>query len=163
MSQRQRIVLAIGLPGAGKSTWFQKQGITPLASDHLRFLLADDEDEQGFQAEIFRALRYLLDMRVKMGRPVSYVDATNLVVEQRQPFLEQARELDVATEAVFFDVPLDICLKRNSSRSRRVPEDVMRAMSQSLDPPTIQEGFSRITVIGADGKTLSEREEKPQG
>ncbi|MDA1314510.1 MAG: AAA family ATPase [Acidobacteria bacterium] len=159
MSQRQRIVLAIGLPGAGKSTWFHKQGITPLSSDHLRFLLADDEDEQGFQAEIFRTLRFLLDMRVKMGRPVSYIDATNLVIEQRQPFLDQARELDVAMEAIFFDVPLDVCLKRNSGRQRRVPQDVMQAMAEALEPPTIEEGFSKITVIGVRGETLSEHEE----
>ena len=163
MSQRQRIVLAIGLPGAGKSTWFHKQGITPLSSDRLRFLLADDEDEQGFQAEIFHALRFLLEVRIGMGRPVSYVDATNLVAEQRQPFLEQAQKLGVAIEAIFFDVPLDVCLKRNSGRPRRVPEDVMRAMAQALEPPTILEGFSKVTVIGADGSTLSQPEAKPQG
>ena len=163
MSQRQRIVLAIGLPGSGKSTWFRKQGITPLSSDHLRFLLADDEDEQGFQTDIFRALRFLLEVRVGRGRPVSYVDATNLVVEQREPFLEQARELDAAIEAISFDVPLDVCLERNRSRPRRVPEDVGRAMAEALDPPTPQEGFSKITVVGVDGEKLSRREEDSEG
>jgi predicted kinase len=151
-------VLAIGLPGAGKSTWFRKQGITPLSSDHLRFLLADDEDEQGFHADIFRTLRILLETRLKIGRPVSYVDATNLVIEHRAPFLDQARALDAAIEAVFFDVPLDVCLERNQTRERRVPEDVMRAMADALEPPTFEEGFSRIVVVGEDGEVRSDRE-----
>jgi hypothetical protein len=39
----------------------------------------------------------------------------------------------------------------------------MRAMAQALEPPTIQEGFSKVTVIGMDGDTLSQPEAKPQG
>ena len=94
---------------------------------------------------------------------MSYVDATNLVVEQREPFLEQARELDAAIEAIFFDVPLDVCMERNRGRPRRVPEDLVRAMAEALDPPTPQEGFSKITVVGVDGEKLSRREEDSEG
>ena len=52
----QRVVVAVGLPGSGKSSWFQKRGITPLSSDQLRLLLADDENEQRFQIEVFPGL-----------------------------------------------------------------------------------------------------------
>ena len=33
------VVLAIGLPGSGKSSWFKRHNITPLSSDLLRALL----------------------------------------------------------------------------------------------------------------------------
>jgi predicted kinase len=152
----QRIVLAVGLPASGKSTWFRNHGITPLSSDQLRLLLVDDEEEQGFQIQVFQALHDLLRMRLDLGRPLTYVDATNFLREFRRSFLDIARERGCAPEALFFDVPLEVCLARNGARTRRVPEDVLRAMSGRLEPPSIEEGFRRIVVIGEQGETLRE-------
>ena len=39
---RQRIVVLVGLPGSGKSTYAQRSGVTPISSDLMRQLLADD-------------------------------------------------------------------------------------------------------------------------
>ena len=151
-----RIVLAIGLPGSGKSAWFQKQSIMPLSSDQLRVTLADNEDEQGFQADVFRALRYLLEVRLDLNRPVTYIDATNLVREQRRDFIEIAQRRNCSIEALFFDVPLEVCLERNQNRLRQVPEDVMQKMAAHLEPPTLEEGFTRVVRIGEDGKVFED-------
>jgi predicted kinase len=155
-------VLAIGLPGAGKSTWFRKQGITPLSSDELRVLLADDINEQRYQPQIFGVLQHLLEVRLDLGRPVTHIDATNLVREHRKPFVDIAKSRGCKLEAVFFNVPPEECLRRNNGRTRRVPEDVMQRMAAALEAPTLEEGFDRIIEVGPDGMEIG-RMEDPRG
>ena len=156
-NNEQRVVIAIGLPGSGKSTWFDKQGIAPLSSDGLRILLADDVDEQRYQDDIFRALRFLLHVRLELGRPATYIDATNFLRHLREPFLRIVREHGCAAEAIYFQVPAAVCRERNAARHRRVPTDVMDAMAAQLEPPSFDEGFRRIVTVGPDGETVSDK------
>src|SRR5579885_827810 len=110
-----RIVLAIGLPGSGKSTWFRRRGIVPLSSDLLRQLLYDNAADQRDPERIFRLLHRLLAERLELGRPVSYVDATNLTRRERAPFFRLARQYGATVEALFFDTPDRKSTRLNSS------------------------------------------------
>jgi predicted kinase len=144
---RGMVVLAIGLPGSGKSSWFKRHNISPLSSDLLRALLFDDPNEQRFQDLIFSNLRSMLRARLIARRPMNYVDATNLTSHDRQGWIKLARDYGYEVHAVFFDVPLEVCLERNRKRERVVAEDVMRRMAGKLKPPRFEEGFSKITVV----------------
>ena len=141
------VVLAIGLPGSGKTTWFRRRGVTPLSSDLLRSVLFDDVEEQRYQGLVFSTLRSLLRARLVARMPWNYVDATNLSPRERKQWIQMAKSFGFETQAVFFDVPLEVCLERNRKRDRIVAEDVMRRMSAKLRPPTFEEGFSKIVVV----------------
>jgi predicted kinase len=141
------VVLAIGLPGSGKSSWFKRNKITPLSSDLLRALLFDDPTEQRFQDLIFSNLRSMLKARLIARRPLNYVDATNLTPQERQGWIKLAKDYGYEVQAVLFDVPLEVCLARNQRRDRVVPEEAMRRMAAKLKPPSFEEGFSKITVV----------------
>ena len=142
-----QIILAVGLPGSGKSTYFARRGITPLSSDTLRLWLLGDETDQSFQSGVFRALRYLLEMRLRLGLPRNYVDATNLTPKERRPYLRLAARYGYEVRAIYFEVPADVCSRRNGRRKRNVPEDVLARMAARLRPPTLAEGFTKITVV----------------
>jgi predicted kinase len=141
------VVLTIGLPGSGKTTWYKRRGVTPLSSDMLRTILFDDITEQRYQGLVFSTLRSLLRARLIARMPWNYVDATNLSPHERRQWIKMAASFGYEVQAVFFDVPLEVCLERNSKRDRPVSEDVMQKMSERLKPPAFDEGFSKITVV----------------
>ncbi len=148
---RGSVVLTIGLPGSGKTTWFKRRGVTPLSSDLLRSLLFDDITEQRWQGLVFSTLRSLLRARLIAKMPWNYVDATNLSPHERRQWIKMAKSFGYDVQAVFFDVPLEVCLERNKRRERTVSEDVMKKMAERLRPPDFKEGFTKITVVRVKG------------
>ena len=145
------VVLAIGLPGSGKTTWFKRRGVTPLSSDMLRSILFDDITEQRYQGLVFSTLRSLLRARLIAKMPWNYVDATNLSAHERRQWIKMAKSFGYEAQAVFFDVPLEVCMERNSRRERTVSDEVMRKMAERLRPPSFKEGFSKITMVRVKG------------
>jgi predicted kinase len=141
------VVLAIGLPGSGKSSWFKRHNITPLSSDLVRQILFDDATEQRFQDLVFSNLRSMLRARLIARRPLNYLDATNLTPHDRHSWIKLAKDFGYEAQAVYFDVPLEVCLERNQRRERVVSEDIMRKMAAKLKPPSFDEGFAKITVV----------------
>src|SRR5208283_1103013 len=141
------VVLSIGLPGSGKSTWFKRHNILPLSSDMVRILLFDDATEQRYQDLVFSTLRAMLRARLLAKRPWNYVDATNLSPHERPSWIKLANDFGYEAHAVFFDVPPEVCIERNHRRERNVPEDVMQRMATKLRPPKFEEGFAKITVV----------------
>jgi predicted kinase len=148
---RGYVVLAIGLPGSGKTTWYKRRGVAPLSSDLLRSLLFDDITEQRYQGLVFSTLRSLLRARLIAKMPWNYVDATNLSTHERKQWIKMAKSFGYEVQAVFFDVPLAVCLERNSKRDRQVTDEVMHKMAERLKPPTFKEGFEKITVVRVKG------------
>ena len=139
-----KLIITVGLPGSGKSTYLARLGVNAISSDEIRRLIADDPRDQTMNARIFATIRYLVRQRIAAGRPETYVDATHLTPWERKPYVKLAQRYGCELEALFFDVPVETCIARNQGRDRVVPEEAIRTMARLLVPPTIEEGFTRV-------------------
>jgi predicted kinase len=142
-----RLVITVGLPGSGKSTYLANLGVNAISSDEVRRLISDNPSDQTANARIFSTVRYLIRQRIAAGRPVTYVDATHLTPWERKPYSVLAQRYGCMLEALFFDVPVEICIQRNQARERVVPEEAIRKMARQMIAPSREEGFAKITRI----------------
>ena len=77
---------------------------------------------------------------------MTYIDATSLTVKERRPYIKIAKLHDCDIEAIFFDVPVKECQRRNRKRDRVVPDEVIQMMSKRLVPPSVNEGFVKTRL-----------------
>jgi len=157
------LFMLIGLPGSGKSTVaVELDADVILSSDEIRAELFGDAASH-FDEKILRKARGNEDAARRLGNQKVFqtlysrmhdhlqwdrnvvFDATNLTKKDRQKALDLAEynyNRDVV--AVVVNTPLDECIRRNALRDRRVPEEVIRSMSERFEEPTIEEGFAEI-------------------
>lgn len=80
---------------------------------------------------------------LNQAQDVAYIDATNLTRRDRKQWFKPDTEM----EAIYFDVPLEICKARNAARHRNVPAHILDLMAAKLIPPSLEEGFSKVEVV----------------
>jgi len=148
-----RLVVLVGLPASGKSTWIQQHGVFALSSDDVREMLSGDVTDQSMNRLVFQTLRQLAAARVRAGADVTYIDSTALTPWERRCWIRFGELHDCTVEAVFFDVPLEECKRRNAARARVVPEYVMDRMAARLVPPSLDEGFTRVSTAAGSPTT----------
>jgi protein phosphatase len=114
------LVVLIGASGSGKSTFAAKhfKSTEVLSSDYCRGLVSDDENDQAATQDAFDVLQYIAGKRLAAGR-LTVVDATNVQREARASLVRLAREHHCLVVGVVFDVPEELCIERNATRTDR--------------------------------------------
>lgn len=165
MATSAPLILTVGIPGSGKSTWAsslaaqkaaQNQHYLVISTDGIRADLYGDEAIQGEWIEIRRSLISQLKaarQAIAQGHTTAVIyDATNAARRQRREFVQAARGCGYGPLiAAWMDTPLEVCLQRNAERSRQVPPHIIEKMYRQLTgaPPTEAEDIDRIIQISS--------------
>ncbi len=140
-------VIFTGLQGAGKSTFYRER----FFGTHLRLNL------DMLQTRRREAL--LLDACLA-GRISLVADNTNPTIEERARYIAPARAAGFRVIGYYFDIPIAVCLKRNTARpaSERVPPIGLYGTRKRLHQPIPDEGFDALyrVSIGDDGALIVE-------
>lgn len=153
---KKNLFVLCGLPGSGKSTYASKTFNTSndiiISRDKIRFSLLKDNDEYfSKEDEVYN--KFINDINFylseKSNKKNIIVDQTNLNLCARYRLLHKLNLKNVNNLiAIYFDIPLDVCIQRNNQRTGRalVPENVIRDMSKKLVVPDESEGFNSILI-----------------
>lgn len=141
MKEPVTLVIMRGLPGSGKTTWARKWVAKDRAvrvrvcRDDLREMADDGEFAAGITEPRILTARDAA-IRAWLGSGVSVVaDETNLTTAAVSALMDIAREMRVAADIHdLSQVPLNVCLERNSFREGRcrLPEARIREMHEQM-------------------------------
>lgn len=142
------VVVMVGVAGSGKSR-FAKQHFPStqiISSDQCRAMICDQEHEQAVSREAFDLGHDWLRKRLSFGRSCVF-DATHTTREARQPILNICNKYGVSVIACVLDMPLELALKQNNERNRRVPEHIIHQQYQELQQDMAslyEQGFEKV-------------------
>jgi len=128
------VVMFVGIPGCGKSTYFKEN----YALSHVRIN----------QDSLKKASKMVYLYGVCLKRGISCVlDNCNITAEYREIFIGHAKEAGFEVRCVFFDIPFEICYERNLKRLDPVPDVGIKSKARDLEIPLITEGFKSVEYI----------------
>ncbi len=159
------VYFLIGVQGSGKSTWAcanaDRLGAVILASDEVR----NELEAQGIDAtdqsdRVFAMVEERLGQWVDERKNV-IVDATHARIKWREKEVAIARQHGAKVIAVWFVVPLAVCLARNRQKpggsrwgERMVPEEFLRGVARGFEKPTVGE-FDEVWRVSTDGERIT--------
>ena len=131
-----KMILLIGIPGSGKSTFFQRK----LAADHVRVNL-DTLKTRNREAR-------LIDACFAEGKSFC-VDNTNLTREERAKYIAKAKARGWQVVGYFMKSVLKDCIARNELRTgdARLPAKAVAAMSNRMELPARDEGIDELFFV----------------
>jgi predicted kinase len=129
-------IILIGLPGAGKTTFYRRH--FPTHTHVSKDLMPNASGRDARQ-------RRLVDQALAAGQSV-VVDNTHPTRAERAAIIEMARARGARIVGYFVDVTTRVAVARNAGRTGRekVPNVAIFTVAKRLERPAIGEGFDQL-------------------
>lgn len=126
------LIITIGLPRSGKSTWARKQGIPIVNPDSIRLAIHGKNFIQESEDLVWCIAKYMVKALFLAGHDNIILDATNLTSKRRQFWISD----NWRCVQRYFHVSVSTCIQRARDSGREDLIPIIKEMDQSkeVDP-----------------------------
>lgn len=126
------LVLTVGLPYSGKSTWARSQGHPIVSPDAVRLALHGERYLPAAERMVWTMARYLVDALFRAGHDVVILDATNNTRKRREEWESSRWKLS----HVPISTPENVCIERATAAGDDAIIPVIQRMADEREPVT---------------------------
>lgn len=137
--EKPTLVLTVGLPYSGKSTWAEAQGVPVVNPDSIRLALHGNRYVADAEPYVWAIAKTMVKALFLAGHTVVILDATNNTRKRREQW--QSGEWHTAYKT--FNAVVDLCIDRAKAADDAYILPVIERMWKDQEPITIGEFISK--------------------
>ena len=119
----EKLILTIGLPKSGKSTWakeYSSENNVPMVNpDSIRYALHGERYIQSYEDEVWHIAKVMVDALFIAGHDEIIIDATNINGQARSIWESDGRDIEYKN----FEVSEEECIERAEEEGRAEEEE----------------------------------------
>jgi predicted kinase len=131
MNTLPTLLMTVGLPRSGKSTWARSTGLPVVNPDSIRLALHGQRFVKQAEGMVWTVAHLMVDALFLAGHRTVILDATNVTAFRRAEW----QSPDYFQAYVLFDTPMDECIRRAHATGQSDLEPVIRRMNSQLNWP----------------------------
>jgi predicted kinase len=131
------LVLTIGLPRSGKSSWAVRTGFPVVNPDSIRYALHGQRFLWEAEPMVWTMARYMVRSLFLTGHRIVILDATNIKVHRREEWQSEQWE----TYYKQFKTPAEECIRRALALEDQYIVPIIERMAAEFEPLTEEEAW----------------------
>lgn len=153
--------IPIGLPGSGKSTFYNKINKKYIESGTNLYCISSDKYIEDKAKELGKTYNEVFDSCIgeatyKFNKKLDslifnnqdiYIDRTNITSAYRKKIIDKLKSYSII--GVYFNFDINTILNQNNYRDKNIPESIILGMASKLQVPSMEEGFTKILVYNS--------------
>lgn len=134
------LILTVGLPRSGKSTWAKNEKVPIVNPDAIRLALHGQAFIGEAEPMVWTIAKYMVKALFLAGHVKVILDATNVTKARRDEWLSR----DWGCKYKVFEVSEEECLRRAEATDQKYLCDIIMRMALQAEPLTEEEKLCEV-------------------